>query len=84
VEEELADEVVGVLVAPLTGVSARPLACQPIAVASCSLATSRQQTLAMNGPVVYVNVGIGLIFLARVVVFAKHFTFILEKKKNGR
>jgi hypothetical protein len=28
-----------------------------------------------NGPVVYVNVGIGLIFLARAVVLVKNFTF---------
>jgi hypothetical protein len=37
-----------------------------------------------NGPVVYVNLGIVLIFLARVVVLVKNFTSTILKKKIGR
>jgi hypothetical protein len=38
----------------------------------------------LNGPVVYVNVGIVLIFLARVVILAKNFTSSYFEEKNGR
>jgi hypothetical protein len=37
-----------------------------------------------NGSVVYFNVGIGLIFLARVVVIVKNFTFTYCKNVFGR